>query len=310
MRNIFFAISLIVVFLSACTPKEAPIEGCTARTISGTIYSTPIPNSIVEDNPPSAAYIEKSLDSPNRKFTANYYSSSNYPLGVIEIRDKAGDLLWQIPYQGELPAGDPSPSLNIFQWSNDSAYLYYYYSWGADGMEVAFWWTGYDLLKINIETGETQKVLPNKDKEFISFAISPDETQIAYFRCQDQPNVIYIRNLETGQERTAKVASVLKNYVIAGDIYWAPSGDGLVFQTQDDNFMIQTIYLNLTKMKQKVVKEYPLYFAPDWKRLQLQGWVDNRKLEYREEGDMGVQIIHLDIETMKTTMIGTSTPNP
>jgi Tol biopolymer transport system component len=177
-------------------------------------------------------------------------------------------------------------------------------------MEVAFWWTGYDLLKINIETGETQKVLPNKDKEFISFAISPDETQIAYFRCQDQPNVIYIRNLETGQERTAKVASILKNYVIAGDIYWVPSGDGLVFQTQDDNFMIQTIYLNLAKMKQKVVKEYPMYFAPDWKRLQLQGWVDNRKLEYREEGDMGVQIIHLDIETMKTTMIGTSTPNP
>lgn len=305
MRNIFFSILLLVFFLSACASKEPSIEGCTARTISGTIYSTPIPNSTIENNSPSVAYIEKSLASPNRKFTANYYSSSNNPLGVIEIQDEAGEVLRKIPYQGELPAGDPSPSLNIFQWSNDSTYLYYYYSWGADGMEVAFWWTGYNLQKINIETGKVQKIFPNK--EFMSFAISPDETQIAYFRCQDQPNIIYIRDLKTGQERSAKVTSISKNYVIVGDIYWPPSGEGLVFQAQDDKFIVQTIYLNLSTMKQEVIKEYPMLDVP---QADLQGWVDDSKLEYKEVGDTGLQIIHLEIETMKTTVIGTPTPNP
>jgi len=244
------------------------------------------------------------LISPDGAFVANAYFENDHPSGVqtIEIRNKDGKLMWQIPYQGELPTSDPRPLLDIFQWSIDGSHLYFYYAWSPDGGDRAFWWTGYDLQKIDTKTGEIQSVLQGED--FMSFAISPDGTQIAYIRAKDQPGVIYIRDILTGIEKTAYVLNDSGNFVIEGDIRWSPQGNGIAFQTQDSDYMVQTIYLNLRTMKQKVIQKYQVY------TFDFQGWTNDGKLEFKELGKTGVQIIQVDISTSTSVVIGTPTPSP
>ena len=103
--------------------------------------------------------------------------------------------------------------------------------------------------------------------------------------------------------RKAKVLSDSKNYVRVGDIYWSPSGQGIAFQTESDDYMVQTIYLNLTTMKQKVIREYELY------TLFFQGWSDDGELEFLDY-EHGDKIVHVNPENDETIIIGTSTPRP
>ena len=246
----------------------------------------------------------KILDSPNEEYVAKAYFENDHPSGkqTIEIQNKKGKLIWQIPYQGEMSTSDPRPSLAIFQWSSDSSQLYFYYAFSPDGGDRAFWWTGFDLQEFDIKTGEIQYVLPGKG--FMSFAISPDGMQIAYTRQQDNPSIIYTRSLSTGVEKAAYVIFGSKNYSRVGDIHWSSTGKQLAFQTETDDGMVQTIYLNLSTMKQKVVREYKLL------AMDFQGWTDDGKLEFREYGDTFSQIVHVDVKDNETFIIGTPTPNP
>ncbi len=172
--------------LPTSTNASVPKPSTTiAPPLSQTPFSTLIPNAF------------ESLVSPNGELVANAYFQSEYSSGIqtIEIRSKEGNILWQIPYKGEPPISYPRPLLTILRWSNDGSQLYFYYVWSPDGGDRAFWWTGYDLQKIDVKTGDINYLLPGNG--FMSFKISPDGTQIAYTRSQDNPSIIYIRNLST-----------------------------------------------------------------------------------------------------------------
>jgi Tol biopolymer transport system component len=110
------------------------------------------------------------------------------------------------------------------------------------------------LQKIDIKTGDIQYLLPGKG--FMSFEISPDGTKIAYTRSQDKPSIIYIRNLSTSSEKTAYVKFGSKNYDLVGDIHWLATGKELAYQTETDDFVVQTIFLDTVTMNQKVIREY------------------------------------------------------
>lgn len=318
MRNFIFLSLLLIIALASCAPSSTGTRMATTpasptkkptSTITPTLKpSATILPTAIEKPSPTATYIPavfNSKDSPNGEYMAiayDYYWNSQQ---AIEIQDKEGKLIWQIPSQGELPQGDPHPYMGIYYWSNDSSQLYFCYYWFPDGGEIKVQWTGYGLQKIDIKTGNIQPVLPGGG--YMTFAISPDESQIAYVRKQDQPRIIYVRNLSTGAEKTAYIIIPSENYVTLGNIEWSPNSKGLVFETQDDNLMSQTIYLNLSTMKQKIIKEYPVLDFSGW--AVLQGWVDNNTLEFAESGDNGVQIIHIDVEKKETVVIGTATPN-
>jgi Tol biopolymer transport system component len=138
----------------------------------------------------------------------------------------------------------------------------------------------------------------------MSFSISPDGTKIAYTKQHDQPSVIYIRDLSTGVQKTAYVLNRSINYFIVGDIRWSPTGNRIAFQTQDSNYTVQTIYLNLLTMKQRVIQEYKVY------SFDFQGWADDGKLEFKEFGKTDVQIIQIDVSNDKLVVVGTPTPSP
>lgn len=274
------------------TPKPS-------ATIVPTLSEIPSPTGVI------GAF--NTLVSPNGEFVASAYFETEHPSGIqtIEIRNKEGKLIGQIPFQGKVSASDPHELLNIFQWANDSSELYFYYVFSPDGGDRAFWWTGFDLQQFDIKTGEIQDVLPGTG--FMSFAISPDGTQIAYTRSQDKPSIIYIRNLSTGSEKTDYTLFGSINYARVGDIRWSPTGEELAFQTETDDYMVQTIHLNISTMKQKVIREYKLF------AIQFQGWTSDGKLEFREfksYWDPFSQIVHVDPNNDVSVVIGTPTSLP
>jgi len=283
-------ISLLLIFLSACAPANVapsvtlspvsttPLVEVPTFTPKPTASRIPTVTPILTNEP-----ADQILYSPDGEYVAKRYDVNRHPAfeeQVIEILNKQGSSLWQIPYQGDqTEMGEPYPSLRIYEWSNDSSALYFYYEKYPDGGgDYAFWWTGFDLQRIDIATGDIAVILPGTS----AFAISPDTTQIAYTRAQDNPSIIFVRDLLTGAEKTAYVQSSSKNYIRVGDIYWSPNGKELVFhtETENDEPMVQTIYLNVTNMRQKVIKEYEA-FSYTW----FSGWSDDGVLLFVESGD-------------------------
>jgi Tol biopolymer transport system component len=127
---------------------------------------------------------------------------------------------------------------------------------------------------MNIQTGNIEQVIPGERKGFVAFAFSPDETQLAYTREQDKPSKLFFRNLSTGTEKTVNVIFPEKNYTRVGDIHWSPSAKEIAFQTETSDYMAQTIYLDLSTMKQKVIREYMVDTA------YFQGWSEDGNLEF------------------------------
>jgi len=304
-----FLFSSLIVLLVACTPQViAPI---TTDTPTLTPTSTkPIFPTITETPSPTTKPPDLTLDSPNGEFIAeldNAFSHPAYEPQVIQILDKNGSLLWEIPYQHETAMVDPHPSLNIYGWSKDSTYLYFHYDSSPDGGDYAFWWDGFDLQRINVQTGNIERVVSSHSNGYVAFAFSADETQIAYTRAQDNPSIIFIRNLSTGAEKTANVIFPSKNYIRVGNIHWSPSGKEIALQTETSDYMVQTIYLDLSTMKQKVIREYELFI------IDFQGWTSDGKLEFREfksYWDTSSQIVHVDPRNNMSVVIGTPTPRP
>ena len=246
------------------------------------------------------------LNSPNGEYIAEFDNAYSHPASesqIIKILDKNSSLLWQIPYQHETSMAMPHPSLVIYGWSKDSAYLYFYYYFSPDGGDRAFWWNGFDVQRINIQTGAMDQVIPSEREQFVAFAFSPNEMQIAYTRQQDKPSIIYIRDLETGKEKAVTVIFPSKNYVRVGDIHWSPSGKEIAFQTEAEGYLAQIIYLNSSTTEQKLVHEYKVDMS------YFQGWSDDGTLEFLDI-ENGNNIVHVNPRSNETIIIGTPTPHP
>jgi hypothetical protein len=132
-----FLISSLIVLLVACSPQATvPIATHTptltvvpTESLTPTFTETSVP-AITKAPSPTTKPPDLVLDSPNGEFIAkfdNAYGHPAYESQVIEILDKNGSLLWEIPYQLETAMVDPHPGLTIYGWSKDSAYLYFYY---------------------------------------------------------------------------------------------------------------------------------------------------------------------------------------
>jgi len=242
--------------------------------------------------------------SPNGEYTAYaiFYNGSEQQ--TIEIQDRQGNLLWQIPYQGELPHGDPRTTIGIYRWSNDSSQLYFCYYWSPDGGNIFIQNSCLSLQTIDIKTGEIQDVIPDG---YTAFAISLDGSQIAYLECNESC-IIHIQNLASGSKKAALAISTPKDYVAIGGISWSPNGNGLIFETQaNDYIMMQTIYVNTATMKVKVIKKYAMPLSQD-KWAINDGWVDDNTVRFLETGDSDMEVVHLNVTNNETVLIGTPTP--
>ncbi len=257
-------------------------------------------------SPTAEPFIMSKLPSPNGDYIAYSYFYYGTEQQTIEIQDKEGKLILQIPFQGELPHYDPRPTISPYLWSSDSSQLFFCYSWSPDGGDVFIRYSCRDLQTIDIRTGEIQRVVP---EGYTAFKISPNGSHIAYLQCNDEACTIHVRNLSTGSEMTASAIANVKDYIAEGGISWSPSGDGLVFHTQNADSMLQTIYLDVATMKLKLIMEYSVPLSrPEWAA--FDGWVDNNTLIFVESGNMGEQVVYLNIRNNESIVIGTPTPRP
>jgi len=306
--NKAFLISFLLIYVVACTPQNiAPattqLPSSPNSTVALTFTATSTPE-IIPTQTPTPELPDQILHSPNGEYIAEFDNAHSHPARrpqVIEILDKSGSLLWEIPYQHETSQVDPHPGLRIYGWSKDSNYLYFYYEFSLDGGDMAFWWDGFDFQRIRVQTGKIEQVIPSERQSFVAFAFSSDEMQLAYTREQDTPSVIFIRNLTTGVEKKVNVILGSKNYERVGDIHWSSSGTEIAFQAQTSDYIAQTIYLDLSTMRQKIIRTYEVdtsYF---------QGWTDDGSLEFIDF-ENGVYIVHVNPKNEEMIIIGTPTP--
>jgi WD40-like Beta Propeller Repeat len=243
------------------------------------------------------------LLSPDGRFVAiiSYHHADMSAEETIEVLDVRGTSIWHIDFP--LTQEDPTPYMAIDTWSEDSSALYFLYGWHPDGGDYAFWWTAYDLLRVQLPSGLVQHMIPGtRFNAFASFAISPDTRYLAYVREADDSSIIYVRDLSTGTLRRDYIIGHSDHYVRAGDITWAPSGNGLAFQVEFPDYIVRTIFLNTTTMEQKLIKQYEM------ESMYFQGWSADGKLDFLEWPEQ--QVVLVDIETGETALLGTATPRP
>lgn len=317
MRRIIFVSFLLVTLLISCSPSVTITQTVNDPALPpertqpvSTLTSAPTPYTtlpLTVTTTPSLISTPHTLDlkvSPNGEYFAFAYFYYPTKQQTIEIKNKEDKLIWAIPFQAELSPYEPNPTIEIIRWSNDSTQLYFCYFVGP--LEGRVTWPGYELQQIDLKTGNVRHVLPGEGA--MSFEISPDSSQIAYIRSQDQPRIIYIRNLSTDVEKKADVIFASKNYVAMGNIQWSPNSAGLFFETEDDHKMLQAVYLDLSTMEQKVIKEYPTYDSSGWTSF-FERWVDDETLVFTEFGNNGFQqTIHVNVRNNQIIVIGTPTP--
>ena len=273
------------------TPTKTPLP-----TYTRFPTSTPDPNITPSPTPDPAFQI---VFSPDGKYVAKLYSElSPVPLEKIEIQDMAGKVIWEIPYQGEIPTGDPRPYLQIYQWSKDSQYLYFYYAFGYDGAHTL--WNGLDLQVMNVETGYIQQV--TFGERLTAFRFSPNERYLAYTRADDNPRILFIRDMRTGTERSVIAHPVSENYIQAGWIVWSPDGKEIVYHTYENEW-IQVFHVNVETLQVKMVFEY--WVESYW----FNGWsVDGESLEFISYPSE--EVVAINIDSGEQITIGTATPTP
>ncbi|MEP7136796.1 MAG: hypothetical protein ABI904_17865 [Chloroflexota bacterium] len=317
MRKIIIWFLLSIIALASCSQSPAvvptmaiitPTIKALTPTITPTIKpsATALPAASAAPSATAEPFVMSSKTSPNGEFTAYSYFHYGTEQQTIEIKNKEGKLIWQIPYQGELPHSDPRTTISIHRWANDSSQLYFCYSWSPDGGDIFIRYSCSRLQTIDIKTGEIRTVVPDG---YTSFRISNNGSEIAYLQCTDESCTIHIQNLSTGSEKTTSAIDDPKDYVAIGSISWSPNDNGLVFHTQDkDYIMLQTIYLDVSKMKLRLIKKYPVpYSRNEWAA--FDGWVDDNTLIFVESENAVIQVVYLNIRSNESIVIGTPTPS-
>lgn len=241
------------------------------------------------------------VSSPDGTLVAKMYESywRSFSTQVIEVQDNQGEVVWAIPYQGEMPRVDPHPTMRISGWAPDGSAVYFYYSFAYDGWYTIF--DGSDLQALDVKDGTLKAIVAGA---CIAFSFSPDMGGIAYTR----GGRVGIYDIATGDDRSVGIPS--ESIDQAGRIHWSPSGDGLVFTVLvDDRANAREIYVDAQSMKQKVLLEA---FIEDY---DFDGWTQTESARYlrvnRESGGTGSrEVVVIDTKTTTLLVVGTPTPEP
>ncbi len=116
----------------------------------------------------------------------------------------------------EMDLGFPTPV--PLKWSQDGKHFYFTHRVIPDGCSAFAFLT--DLQQVNLEDGTADDLLPDSA---LALALSPDDSQVAYFFGGERGLVL--RNLVTGEERETKIDP--GKDLNAGNILWSPDGTSL-----------------------------------------------------------------------------------
>ena len=116
----------------------------------------------------------------------------------------------------DINLGFPVPA--PLKWSRDGKHFYFTYRVIPDGCSAFAFLT--DLQQVNLGNGTTDDLLRDSA---LALALSPDDSQVAYFFGGDRGLVL--RDLITGEERETEIDPG-KDFN-AGNILWSPDGKSL-----------------------------------------------------------------------------------
>lgn len=310
MKKIEFSL-LIVMLISSCSMLS--IESTASEvnhfsmfpteTITHRPSETITPTKTLMPSPTQDESWQTVL-SPDGKLVAKAYEYRghwhSFIPQVIEVQDLEGEVIWAVPFQGELPRSDPHSTMEIVGWSPDSTVLYFYYSWAYDGGYTLF--DGHDLQMLEIDTGELRELLTDG---IISFSFTPDMSSFAY----TNRGRIGIYDIATGDSRSVVIRS--DKIAQSGHIHWSPSGEGLVFTILvDEGGTAREIYMDVESMGQKVLFDdiwIESYYFDDWTQIDGLRYI---KSDF-ENGKFGPdEVVVVDIHTTELLIQGTPTPRP
>lgn len=126
-----------------------------------------------------------------------------------------GKIRWTIIDEWQdINQGFPIPA--PLKWSRDGQHFYFTHRVTPDGCS-ALPFLG-DLQQVDLDTGRVENLL---DDSALTLALSPDDSQVAYFGRE-----FVVRDLATGEERGTRLEPGKE--FNAGNIVWSPDGSVLV----------------------------------------------------------------------------------
>ncbi|MCI0520801.1 MAG: zinc ribbon domain-containing protein, partial [Chloroflexi bacterium] len=165
---------------------------------------------------------------------------------------------WRLPVRDYVEAG----YLVIERWSQDGRYVYFsvhYYIDGGWALPV------FGLHRLDLTTGNTEAVLT--DLAFL-FALSPDESAIAYVVSGEEPPTVHVIQLHSN--RAEQAYPIRSRYATLGRIAWSPDQQQLAITAgggvPGEGFYSDLILLNLSDGSQRDLVKIPrgILFVEEW----------------------------------------------
>jgi hypothetical protein len=170
---------------------------------------------------------------------------------------------WDFSYEEYM--GRSIDRTNFIHWSQDGQFVYFAGE-GEHDSPYPFPYNAWFLLRLDLENGEIQKILPERSSElypndwiYYVISISPTDRRLAYIINQpDLVNQISILDLKTGEEKNISIGQ----YGLAGWFSWSDDGTELSFQAFDTGtqqfYRITYDVLTLTFLNSELLSE------PQW----------------------------------------------
>lgn len=225
-------------------------------------------NTITPSPTPSQVYeLLTSPDGTKKVQTRNWES--------LEIIQPDGKLLWVYTYDNKFKVSEPG--ISPFYWSKDGQYLYITCYHGPDDSSIKYFGASFKdgdcLIRFDVNTGETQEIIPDLYPGYYAFVISPDEKYIVYTNQNDPIVKIKLLDLDTYEEKVLYTAD--KTVLEIGSFGWSPTMDRLLFSMLDDN---DSIYmLDLTTLEvQTIMSDMNIHFI-------FEAWNENGQIYYHDQ---------------------------
>jgi Tol biopolymer transport system component len=202
------------------------------RPATAEIAPKPPPTEAPADKPSTEApYVAEASASfsPDGAWVA--VTTALFPTGAAEryytqlrVMRLDGSAAW-LPVDEWAPWGLGYTTPEAFQWSVDGRSLYYTNRPVPDG--CALFVNGWDLWRLDLETGEAEEVVPGTS---LWLALSPDEGTLAYVR-----DDLVLLDLQSGAERRLTLSEVDQavNKEV-GNLVWSPDGSALLLTVAYD----------------------------------------------------------------------------
>ena len=227
MKPIILIISVILIsFISACGRSKPHSPTLTLQSTNTNIPSEAIPQvtqEIATRKIPSSqtcVLSEWGFPSPDGQWLAKSCDNDIPPIQeYVQVSNTHDSRQWQVEWD---QSDSYSSYLSSRYWSKDGAYLYLV-SMNTIGGPMINFWDGSGLLRLNLDTGKSEEILP---EGYYAFSFSTDNRLAYIHRGYQPPQFLNIMNLTRETLQSFSLGTI---YCGIGHMMWSPQNDHIIF---------------------------------------------------------------------------------